>query len=321
MGLDPLGRGRDDVGLADEVSQLRLVDVEIAPDHGEDELAGCAFKEDGLGGLVRADAEEIGEALDRRRVRRLDLLHRQEVLRLGLVADEAGDLAVRGVIAVRADQDRVLAVRREGHELVGLRAAHHADVRADDDEAQPHPAEDLVVRLTVLLVGDVEPGLVEVEAVRVLHRELADPDQSAPGARLVAPLGLEVVDDLRELAVGVDLLPGEVGDDLLVRHREDHVAVGAVLEAGQLRTDRVIPATLAPDLGRVDDRHQHLLPADRVHLLADDLLDLLDDAVTQRQQAEEPGAERSDHRGAQHELVADDLDVARRFAQGAAEHV
>ena len=32
------------------------------------------------------------------------------------------------------------------------------------------------------------------------------------GARFVAPLGLQVVDDLRELAVGVDFAAGEVGD-------------------------------------------------------------------------------------------------------------
>ena len=45
--------------------------------------------------------------------------------------------------------------------------------------------------------GDLKPRLVERRGCRVLHRELADADQAGPGARLVAPLGLEVVDDLR----------------------------------------------------------------------------------------------------------------------------
>ena len=73
-------------------------------------------------------------------------------------------------------------------------------------------------------------------------------------------------------------------DDLLVGHREDHVAAVAVLEPGQLRADRVVAAARPPDVGRVDDRHLHLLAADPVHLLADDLLDPLVDPVAERQQ-------------------------------------
>ena len=71
----------------------------------------------------------------------------------------------------------------------------------------------------------------------------------------------------------------------------------------------------------MDDRHQHLLPADGVHLLADDLLDLADHPPAERQQAEDAGAERADQRRPQHQPVAGQLDVARRLAQRPAEQV
>ena len=47
-------------------------------------------------------------------------------------------------------------------------------------------------------------------------------------------------------------------------------------EAHELGAVVVPAARLLPDLGRLHDRHQHLLAADRVHLLAHDLLDLAD---------------------------------------------
>ena len=63
------------------------------------------------------------------------------------------------------------------------------------------------------------------------------------------------------------------GDDLLVRHRQHHVGAAAVLELEQLVD--LVAAGAPPRLGRVQHRHQHLLAADRVHLLAHDLHDPL----------------------------------------------
>ena len=86
-------------------------------------------------------------------------------------------------------------------------------------------------------------------------------------------------------------------DDLLVGHREDHVALAAVLEPDQLRADLVVAAALLPDLGRMDDRHLHLLAADPVLLLADDLLDPLADPLAERQQRVDPRPELADVAG------------------------
>ena len=74
-------------------------------------------------------------------------------------------------------------------------------------------------------------------------------------------------------------------------HREHHVPLAAVLEPHQLRADLVVPPALLPHLGGVHDRHLHLLAADRVQLLADDLLDALVDPEAERQQRVDAGAQ------------------------------
>src|SRR5215203_1044243 len=75
--VDFLDRGRRKHTLAGGIAEGCFVDVEIAANNGEDEAAGDAFIEDGLGGFRGGDAKEIGERLDGGGIRRLDLLHRQ----------------------------------------------------------------------------------------------------------------------------------------------------------------------------------------------------------------------------------------------------
>ena len=186
---------------------------------------------------------------------------------------------------------------------------------------EPEPLEDPDVGAVLGRVADVEAGLVAVAAVGVLHDELADADEPAAGARLVAPLRLEVVDHHRQLAIRLDDVGQQQADDLLVGHRQDHVAAVAVLEPGQLGPDRVVAAARPPDVGRVDDRHLHLLAADPVHLLADDLLDALVDPEPERQQRVDPGAELADVAGPDEQPVRRHLGVGRVVAQGREEEV
>ena len=55
-----------------------------------------------------------------------------------------------------------------------------------------------------------------VEAVGVLHVELADPDQPRSRSHLIAELGLNLIQNERKVAVALDVGPHHVGDDLLV---------------------------------------------------------------------------------------------------------
>jgi hypothetical protein len=169
--------------------------------------------------------------------------------------------------------------------------------------------------LALELVAHVEPGLVAVAAVGVLHDELADADEAAAGSRLVAELRLEVVDHHWQLAIAADDAAEEVGDDLLVRHCEDHVASAAILEPEELGADLVVPAALLPQVRRVDDRHLHLLRPDPVHLLADDLLDPLADPESEGQQGVDPRAELAYVAGPHEQAMGLHLGVRRVVAE------
>ena len=198
---------------------------------------------------------------------------------------------------------------------MGEGPTHHPDVGADRDCVEPEAPEDPLVGLVMLAVAHVQAGLVAVAAVRVLHDELSDSDQAAARPRLVAELRLEVVDEERQLPVALDHVAQEEGDHLLVGHREDHVAIGPVLEPDELGADRVVPSALLPDLGRVHDRHLHLLAADRIELLADHLLDALVDAEPERQEGIDAGPELADIASPDEEAMRRHLGVGRIVAK------
>ena len=267
----------------------------------------------------RVDAEEAGELLDRGDTGRCDLERLVERLReLRCPRHASRDLEIGGVVAVLAGDERVLPGARRRQVVDRLAAAHHPRLGLHRDRLDPAALEDAVVRALVLPEADVEAGLVAVERVGVLHDELPHPQEPTPRARLVATLRLEVVERLRQVAVGAELREVE-RHRLLVRHREDEVAAAAVLQPEQLGDPDA--AGLLPQLGGREHRHQHLLAADRVHLLPDHLHDLLVRLPAGRQEAPQPGAHLADHSGPDEQLVRDRVGVGGVVAQGREEQL
>ena len=102
-------------------------------------------------------------------------------------------------------------------------AADRAALGLDDDVGDAAAVEDPAVGLVHRVVAGVELLDVGVEAVGVLHQELAGPQDPEPGAGLVAELGLDLVERDRQLLVRPDQVADDVGDDLLVGRPERHV--------------------------------------------------------------------------------------------------
>ena len=169
-----------------------------------------------------------------------------------------------------------------------------------------------MVRAAVLLEADVEARLVAVERVRVLHDELANAQQPAARPRLLALLRREVVPGLRQLAVRLNLARVE-RHRLLVGERQHERPSRGVLELDDL-WDRDTPGLL-PQLRRCQNRAEHLLGTDGVHLLADDLDDLLVDAPAERQERPQPCADLPDEAAPHEQLVARGLSIGRVLAQ------
>ena len=91
------------------------------------------------------------------------------------------------------------------------------------------------------------------------------------------------------------------------------IAFMAVLQTQQLGTEVAPASGLLPQLGGLDGGHQDLLGAGRVHLLANDGFDLSQHAHAERQPRVETGREQADQARPEHQPVADDLGLRRRF--------
>jgi hypothetical protein len=245
----------------------------------------------------------------------------QRIAARGQQRDGFGQFDVGGVVAGGAIDDGVLAGVRDDLELMRAVPADGAGVGRDRAVLQAEAVEDLAVGRVHVVVAAAGGIDVTVEGVGVLHRELAAAHQAEAGPALVAELGLDVIEIFRQLAVAAQLLAGDVRDDLLACGLHDEVAAMAVLHAQELGPHLVEAAGLLPQLGGLDDGHQALDGAGGVHLLADDLLDLADDAKPHRHVVVYAGAQALDQAGAHHQFVADDLGIGGRFLEGGDEEL
>src|SRR4051812_8598307 len=297
------------------VAELDLVEAVVAPQQHEERAPALDDHGHGLDQRAARDAKHARDLLDRGCVRRVDKFRllpgvRQVVHRL---RGGARDLDVRRVARI-AHGHVVLARLARRHVLVGAEAAHHPDVRLDLVEVEPRAREDAVVGAGLELVLGVEAVAVAIEGVGVLHDELARAKEAGARPRLVPLLGLDVVEHLGEVAVGADLARHVEGDDLFLGHAEHVGAALAVLDLEELVD--VVAAGLLPQLRRMHDRHEHLPRPDRVHLLADDLLDLAVDTPPCGQERPQTGADLPDEARPHEQLVADRLGVGGGLLDG-----
>ena len=112
------------------------------------------------------------------------------------------------------------------------------------------------VRLVHGVVSGLQRRLVDVERVRVLHEELARAHHAEARPALVAEFHLDLVEVRRQLAVTLELVARDVGDDFLVRRPQAEVALVAILDAQQFGAELAPPAGFHPQLGGDDARHQ-----------------------------------------------------------------
>ena len=196
-----------------------------------------------------------------------------------------------------------------------LAAAHGAGVRFHHGVLQSAAFENAAIRLVVLLVCDVQAGLVHVERVRVFHHELAHAQQTGFRTRLVAELGLNLIPDLGQLFVAAQFAARDRGHDLFVGHGQAQIASEAVLEAEQVVAHHIPAAGFLPDLGRVQSRQVHLLSPDGIHLLPHNLLDFEQRALRQEKVAVDSGRKLANVAGAQQQLMARNLSFGGVFTQ------
>ena len=145
--------------------------------------------------------------------------------------------------------------------------------RLHGDGIEAEAFEDAPIGIEVPAESDVEAILIDVEGVRVLHEKLAGTQHTRLGPWLVAELPLEVVPDLRQLAVGAKLAR-EQREDLFMGRGEAEIGPTTIPQAEQLVPIGLPAPRALPHLGGMQHRQQELLPAEAIHLLPHDALDL-----------------------------------------------
>ena len=208
------------------------------------------------------------------------------------------------------------AGRGQDDELVAELAADRAGVGHHRDRLDAQALEGAHVGQHHAVVARHRRAVVDVEAVGVLHQELAAAHDAEPRTHLVAELPLDVVEHLRQLAIRFHRLAEQVGDHLLVGGPVEQVALVPVADAQHLRAVGVVAAAAAPQLGRLHGGHQQLLGADRVLLLAHHLCDAPQHAQARRQPGIDAGRGLAHQPGTEHQPVRGDLRLGRGLLQG-----
>ncbi|MNF81988.1 hypothetical protein D3C84_642800 [compost metagenome] len=196
---------------------------------------------------------------------------------------------------------------------MGAGTADGAVVGFNRAELQAQTGEHVAVGLVHAVVGDLQRRLVGVEGVGVLHDEFAAAHQTEAWADFVTEFGLDLVQVDRQLFVAAQLVAHQIGDHFFVGRARAEVATVAVFDAQQLRAVLFPAPRFLPQLGRLGARHQHFQRTGSVHLFANDGFNLAHDSQAHGQPGVQARGEFADHAGTQHQLVADDDRIGRRF--------
>ena len=238
VGLQVLLAGSLNLDLAADAQQRADVDLDAAQVHGA--VAGNAHGEDlALAGGGDDGAEEALEGLGGFQGA-LELLGVQLVHALDESLDGCGiggihndcrrgglgDLDFLGNhgghgldvcrVAAGRTHEGVLTDGGRVQELLATGAAHRTGLCGHDDDLQAQALEDALVCGAVSHVRLVQALVVDVEGVGVLHDELAAAQQAGTGARLVAVLGLNLVQVDRQVLVGGVQVLDQQGEHFLV---------------------------------------------------------------------------------------------------------
>jgi len=255
---------------------LEIVEFAVAGNAQKHQAPLGGLAGHGLDRVVLSDTEGRRQLSDSAQIGSVNLLDLARLSDCGGARDDRlGGLHVSSPTTV-AVHELGLAVVCKRHELGRHLAADLAGVSLDGPVLKPKTLTDTTVGARLVLVVLLERLLRGVERVGVLHDELTPAEQPETRTHLIAELHVDLVERERQVTIAADLVAHQRGDDLLMRGPKTEVPARAVLETGEFGTVQVPTPRLVPEFGGLDDREHEFLGADRVHLLAHNLLDLLD---------------------------------------------
>ena len=299
--------------LAEQVLDGHFVHFVVAGDEQHPHSTVCGFAGKRFHARVFGGAQERGELLDGVHARGLELRERIGGVRHG-VRRCLGRFGV-GCITAGAARDFGFARVGEHHVFLGSVTADLTRVGHDHAVIEAHAVEHVDVGLAHAGIACVQARLVGIEAVGVLHDELAAAHEREARATLIAELHLDLVEVLRQVLIAAELVVHEVGHDFLVRGAKAEFVVVAVGHAQKLGAVDVPAARTMPQLSGLHERHKNFLATVGVHFLAHDRLDFADDAHAERQEGVQTGSFLANHARTNEQLRRFDIGVGGVFLQ------
>ena len=299
--------------FAEQVLDGHLVHLIVAGNEQHPQRAVGGFAGKRLHAGVFGGTQKCSKLLDGVHTRSLELRKRVGRVRHGMRRGLGGF----GVGRITAGAACDFSLARVGKHHVFLRsvAADLARVGHDHAVIEAHAVEHVDIGLAHASVAGIQAGFIGVEAVGVLHNELAAAHERKTRAALVAELHLNLVEVLRQVFIAAKLVVHEIGHDFLVRGTKAELVVVAVGHAQKLGAVNVPAARTMPQLSGLHERHKNFLAAVGIHFLTHDGLDFANNAHAERQEGVQAGGFLANHARANEQLRRFDVGVRRVFLQ------
>src|SRR5256884_1606879 len=152
--------------------------------------------------------------------------------------------------------------------------ADQAGIRLHGSKGEAAAGENALIGVIHFLVAELGAFLVPVEAVGVLHDELASPHEAEARTNFIPELGLDLITIQRELPIGTDVPTNQVCDHFLMRRTETEVALMTILDPEQLLPVKIPTTGFPPKFARRRDRHEQFLASSPPHPLSNNTFDL-----------------------------------------------
>ena len=177
-----------------------------------------------------------------------------------------------------AIDERIFTKRSDGLEFFGKKSAHDTGIGFYDSIVNSDLIERFLIGIEHLLIGYVQSGFILIERVGVFHDEFLDSYQTETCSRFISKLGLKLIEIKWHVLIGTDHRFSRIGKQFFVGRPQNHVLVVSILQFENGRTETFHSSGFFIILRRNQGRHLDFLRSGSVHMLTDDILDLVLDS-------------------------------------------
>ena len=224
-----------------------------------------------------------------------------------------------GGVPSRRTHESILANRAGVKEFLGTRATHGTRHRGNNHVLQAQTLKDALVGIALILVGNIQTSIINIEGICVLHDELTASNQTRARTSFITILRLDLVDRQRQVLVRGVLILHQEGEHLLVGRSQEVVPTLTVLQLEQGRTIFIPAIGRLVRLCRKKRRKVNFLSANTVHLLTNNCLYLAQQAQAKRKPRVDTGGSTTNVARTDKELMGNNFGISRIFAQSAQE--